>query len=130
MNFVKRLKPFYTDERGAMTHLLDGKIKIVGALLITCKKGSIRANHYHTHDMHYSYMLKGSMEYLYQDLKKKGAKKRSVIVKEGELVVSPPMVAHAMRFLEDSVFLALTTQPRARSQYEKDTVRVTLIPPK
>lgn len=124
---VKKLKPFYVDERGAMTHLLDGKVKIIGALLITCKKGAVRANHYHTHDTHYAYMLKGSMEYTYQDLKKKNSKKRSVLVKEGELVFTPPMVGHAMRFLEDSTFLALTTEKRDKTSYETDTIRIKLI---
>lgn len=124
---VKKLKPFHTDERGTMTHLLDGKVKIVSALLITCRKGAVRANHYHTHDTHYSYMLKGSMEYTYQDIRKKGAKKQSVIVKEGEIVISPPLVAHAMLFLEDSVFLALTTEKRDQSSYETDIIRLKLI---
>lgn len=110
-----------------MTHLLDGKMAIVGVLLITCKKEAVRANHYHRHDTHFSYMLKGSMEYTYKNMRKKNAKIHSVIVKEGDIVESPPMVAHAMRFLEDSVFLALTTEKRDQSAYESDTVRVTLI---
>ncbi len=130
MVFIKKLKPFHEDERGTMTHLLDGKIKIIGALLVTCKKGAIRANHYHTHDIHYSYMLKGSMRYVYQDLRKKGVKKRSAIVRAGHIVETLPMTAHAMLFLEDSIFLALTTEKRDQSSYESDTVRVTLIPPK
>ena len=124
---IKKLKPFYVDERGTMTHLLDGKIKIIGALLITCNKGAIRANHYHTHDIHYSYMLKGSMEYTYQNLKVKNSKKRSIIVHEGDLVYTPPMTGHAMRFLEDSIFLALTTEKRDKSSYETDTIRLKLI---
>lgn len=127
MLIVKRIKPFHTDKRGTMTHLLNGKIMVVSALLITCKKGAIRANHYHRHDTHVSYMLKGSMEYSYKDMRKKNTKMQSVIVKEGDIVESPPMVAHAMRFLEDSVFLALTTEKRDQSAYETDTVRVTLI---
>lgn len=125
MKFVRKIKPFFKDERGEMSYLLDGKQKINGALLITCKKGSIRANHYHKKDTHYSYMLKGKMEYTYQ--KVRGDQKKTIIVKEGDMVVSPPMVIHAMRFLEDSIFLALTTEERERKKYEKDTVRIKLI---
>jgi len=112
-----------------MTHLLDGKTPIVGAVLITCKKGAVRANHYHTYSTHYSYMLKGSMNYVYQDLKKKDARKRSIIVREGEMVHTPPMVAHAMVFLEDSIFLALTTGKRNKSSYEGETKRIALVQP-
>lgn len=127
MKFVRTVTPFFKDSRGEMSHLLDGKVKIVSAVLITCKKGAIRANHYHEHDTHYSYMLKGSMEYVHKDLRKKNARKTSFVIKEGQLIVTPPMFAHAMRFLEDSVFLALTTEPRSRSEYEKDTKKIQLL---
>ena len=72
-------------------------------------------------------MLKGRMEYTYKDMNKKNAKKHSVILGVGDIVESPPMVAHAMRFLEDSVFLALTTEKRDQSFYESDTVRIELL---
>lgn len=127
MNIVKRIKPFFVDKRGEMFHLLDGETKITGALLITCKKGAIRANHYHKKDTHFSYMLKGSMEYTYQDLKNKKSKKHTVTVRAGEIVESPPMTAHVMKFLEDSEFLALTTEERDQKKYEKDTVRISLL---
>lgn len=122
-----KVKPFFKDERGEISYLLPEKQEINGALLITCKKGSIRANHYHKKDTHYSYMLKGSMEYVYQDLDSKAKAKKTIIVKQGEIVYTPPKVIHAMRFLEDSTFLALTTQERDHKKYEKDTVRTQLI---
>lgn len=127
MKNIKKIKPFHVDERGEMSHLLDGKVKITSALLISSRKGSIRANHYHKKDSHYCYLLKGRMEYLEKDLKTKNARRKKAIVKEGKLVYTPPMIAHAMRFLEDSVFLALTTEPRKQSKYEKDTIRMELI---
>lgn len=127
MKYVRSVKPFYKDSRGELSHLLDGKTKIVSAVLITCKKGSVRANHYHKHDTHYSYMIQGSMEYVHKDLSKKNAKKQSFIVREGQIIVTPPMFGHAMKFLEDSLFLALTTEPRSRAEYENDTERIELI---
>ena len=110
-----------------MSHLLPGTVKIASAIVIKCKRGTIRANHYHKHDTHFSYMLKGSMEYVHKDLKKKNSRKQSFTVREGQIVMTPPMFGHAMKFLEDSVFLALTTEPRSRSEYETDTVRMELL---
>lgn len=124
---VRKIKSFHVDARGAMSHLLDGEIKITSALLVSSKKGSVRANHYHKKDSHYMYLLKGKMLYLAKDLRLKDAKKEKVILKEGELVYTPPMVAHAVRFLEDSTFLALTTESREQNAYEQDTVRIKLI---
>lgn len=123
---VKKITPFFIDERGKMSHLVNDEVKFTSALLITSKKGAIRANHYHKKDTHYSFMLKGSMEYSYQSLQGK-SKKQAIIVKKGEIVKTPPNIIHAMRFLEDSAFLVLTTEARDREAYEKDTVRVKLI---
>lgn len=127
MTIVKKVKPFYRDERGAMSYLFDGKLHILGALLITSKKSSVRANHYHKKDSHYAFMLKGKMRYYYRDPKTPTAKTKSVLVKEGEIVYTPPMMIHAMEFLEDSTFLALTTEKRAKKTYEKDTIKYTLV---
>lgn len=126
IKFFGKIKPDFVDDRGEIFKLLDdGKTDIKSVLLITCKKGSIRANHYHKTDSHYSYMVSGSMEYFERPIN--GKKTESIIVKEGEIVFTPPMVEHAMRFLEDSVFLALATKSRQHKSYEEDTVRVKLI---
>jgi len=132
MKIVRKIKPFFTDERGELSHLLKNEEPITSAVLITSKKGSVRANHYHKKDTHHVYMIKGSMEYTYRKLKtqspiQSGTKLKTIIVNDGETVVTPPMTVHAMKFLEDSVFIALTTEPRSAKQYEKDTVRVKLI---
>ncbi|MBI2034167.1 MAG: cupin domain-containing protein [Candidatus Levybacteria bacterium] len=127
MKPVYKIRPFYTDDRGEMSHLLEGNTVFTSALLITCKKGSIRANHYHKHDTHYSFLLEGKMEYYYRNHNAKNKKLHEVIVEKGEIVHTPPMVEHAMKFLQDSVFLALTTEPRKREDYERDTIRIKLI---
>lgn len=142
MKFIKKIKPFHVDERGEMFYLLDKSIPITSVLYITCKKGAVRANHYHKKDTHYSYMVNGSMEYTYKEINpstssgqnsplRQGsegqAKLKTIIVSSGEIVETPPMTVHAMRFLEDSIFIALTTEARNQKKYEKDTVRVKLI---
>jgi len=128
MKRIRNLKPFHVDTRGEMTYLIeDMKVPIQSILLITCKKGSIRANHIHTNDSHYSYMIKGSMEYSYREgVSSKNPIKRIKIL-EGELVYTPPLEAHAMKFLEYSIFLAFTTEKRIKNKYEADLQRIDLV---
>ena len=121
----QKLIPINQDERGQIVKVLEGKITSV--LVIPSKKGAVRANHYHKKDTHYVYMISGKMRYTVKDLFKKQARKQSVILNPGDLVYTPAMTAHAMEFLEDSVFLALTTQKRDQKNYENDTVRITLV---
>lgn len=127
MRHVKKVKAFHIDTRGEMFYLVDEDVAINGVLLITSKKGSIRANHYHKRDSHYSYMVKGSMEYTYKSLDKKNVKPITVMVSQGEIVYTPPMTEHAMKFIEDSIFLAITTEKRNHKKYEDDLVRVELV---
>ncbi|MBT89684.1 MAG: hypothetical protein CMN79_04255 [Spirochaetales bacterium] len=119
---VIAVKPSFEDERGIITNILDEKI--YGAVLITCNKGAIRANHYHQRDSHWSYMLSGKMEY-YE--KPSDGDLEMEIVKAGQMVFSATNVPHAMKFLEPSVFLALTTSKRLDGRYDKDIIRVKLI---
>lgn len=128
MKLIRNLKAFHVDERGEMTYLIEDAVpSIQSVLLITCKKGSIRANHIHTKDSHYSYMLNGSMEYSYREGGDNKNPIEHVIVKQGEMVYTPPHEAHAMKFLEDSVFLAFTTEKRKRDKYEEDLQRIDLV---
>ena len=122
---IIKIKPFFVDDRGEMLHLINNNISINSALLITCKKGSIRANHYHKKDSHYSYLIEGKMEYFCKT--QKGSKIKKYIVKKGEMIFTPANEIHAMRFLEKSVFIALATEIRKQNKYEKDTIRVKLI---
>lgn len=128
MKIFRSIQPEFTDERGGITKILDdGKTTIKSVLLITCKKGAIRANHYHKQDSHYCYMLSGSMEYTEKPVDADDSQKETIIVKMGDMVYSPPMTMHAMRFLEDSVFFVMAIQSRSQADYESDTVRVKLI---
>lgn len=124
MKNVLKIKPFSQDHRGEMSHLLPKEVEITSAILIKSKKGSIRANHYHKKDTHYVYLLSGSFEYSEKSFLKKNAKKNVITIKSGDLVITSPNVIHAMEFLEDSLMIALTTEPRSQKEYEKDTVRV------
>lgn len=128
MKIFKNIKPEFTDARGDIFKLLDdGKTIIKSVLLITCKPGAIRANHYHKTDSHYCYMLYGKMEYTEGPLPGKKGKNKIEIVEKGDMVYTAPNVPHAMKFLEDSAFLTLATESRSQKDYESDTVRLKVI---
>lgn len=122
---VTRIKPEFTDKRGFISRLVDDEtIHFRAVLLITSKAGTARANHYHKKDAHYVYCLSGKFRYSEKDMNNRSSKKESVILKPGDLVLSRKMIAHSMEFLEDTVFLAITTEPREQEKYERDTVRL------
>lgn len=122
---VTHIKPEFEDERGFISRLVnDEKIPFTAVLLISSRKGAVRANHYHKKDFHYVYCLSGTFKYSEKNMNNPSFKKESVILKPGDLVLSSPMMAHSMEFLEDSLFLAITTESRDQEKYEKDTVRL------
>ncbi len=116
-------KPF-VDKRGAIQPLVDRMMK--SAVLIESKAGSLRANHYHKTDWHYCYVLSGSIEYFHRPT---GSEKdpEKLLVKAGEMVFTPPMIDHGMKFPEDTTFLTLSRNPRDQNTYEEDVVRIDMI---
>ena len=108
---------------GEPRRVISNGIKSV--LLISSKKGAVRANHYHKKDTHYCYILSGRMEYTEQAVS--GGKKESTILEQGDMVFTPALTIHALKALEDSEFLTLATESRGQEHYEEDTIRVNLI---
>jgi len=128
MKLIKGIAPEFIDARGAITMVLDeNDMPVKSVLLITCTKGAVRANHFHKEDSHWAFMLTGKMRYTEAPVGAGDDKKEVAIVEAGDMVYSPPMVMHAMEFLEDSVFLAFATKSRKDGAYEDDTVRVNLV---
>ena len=119
-----KLEAPIVDARGVIRPLVDHTMRT--AMLIESKKGSIRGNHYHKTDWHYCYMVSGRMEY-YERPFGSGEKPRMIVVEKGQMAFSRPMIEHAMRFLEDTVWVALFRNCRHQADYEADTVRVPLI---
>ena len=117
----------FEDARGAIQTLVDGGIQSVQ--IITSKATTVRANHYHKSDSHFMYMLKGSMKYFHRPAGDKSPP-TWLLVKEGQMVFTPPLVEHAVEFLEDSVFINITGKPRDQRTYEDGLVRVELYKPK
>jgi len=119
-----RLEAPFVDVRGLIQPLVDMKMK--SAVLIESKKGSLRANHYHLTDWHFCYIFSGRMEY-YHRLHGNPDKPDMVLVEEGQMVFTPPMVDHAMVFPVDTVFLTLSRNPRDQEAYEADVRRIEMI---
>ena len=114
----------FIDKRGEIQPLVDRLMR--SAVLINSKAGSLRANHYHKTDWHYCYVISGTIEYFYR---KTGSEKEpeNIIARKGQMIFTPPMVDHAMKFPEDTTFLTLSRNPRDQETYEKDVIRINMI---
>ena len=114
----------FVDQRGSIQPLVDLMMK--SAVMIESKAGSLRANHYHKTDWHYCYVISGKIEYFHRKLNS-SKKTELIIVEQGNMVFTPPLVEHCMKFPEDTLFLTLSRNPRDQETYEADVVRVDLI---
>ena len=116
-------KPF-VDLRGSIQPLVDSIMK--SAIMIHSKAGSLRANHYHKTDWHYCYVISGKIKYYYKELNS-DKKPDLLIVDKGNMVFTPPLVEHCMKFPEDTIFLTLSRNSRDQETYESDVIRTNLI---
>ncbi len=116
-------KPF-VDGRGTIQPLVDRMMK--SAVMIESKKGALRANHYHKTDWHYCYVISGAIEYYHRPTGST-EEPEMLLVRQGEMVFTPPMIDHGMKFPEDTVFLTLSRNPRDQATYEADVVRVDML---
>jgi quercetin dioxygenase-like cupin family protein len=117
--------PSYQDERGEIKTIVEGQA-FSSVLRISSKAGAVRANHYHKTDYHYCLLESGRMEYYERPVGSQD-KPLCLVIKPGQVFYTGPMLEHAMKFLEDSVFWCYSRNSRAQADYESDTVRVKLI---
>lgn len=119
-NYPKVLIPqIFNDDRGSIKNLADGRLGDVA--IISSQQSSIRANHVHENDWHFSYLVSGQMRYFWKDSNKEV---QSLIVNAGEMVYTPPKIPHKMQFLEESVFIAISELSRSQNNYEADTKKM------
>jgi quercetin dioxygenase-like cupin family protein len=116
----------FIDDRGSIQPIVDRMMQ--SAVLISSKPGALRANHYHRTDWHYCYVLEGCIEYFHRPHGSEDPPER-VLVEKGSMVFTPPMVDHAMKFAQDTVFLTLSRNPRDHESYEADVVRIEVVAP-
>jgi quercetin dioxygenase-like cupin family protein len=114
----------FDDERGTICNLLLSPIMSVAR--ITSKRGSVRANHYHLTDWHYTLVESGEIYYFKRQI-------GSTVIQDpermppGTMFFTPPNVEHAMLFTEDTVFFTFAKNIRSHNSHESDLVRVTFI---
>ncbi|MGB4062940.1 MAG: cupin domain-containing protein [Azonexus sp.] len=114
------LSPAFSDARGSITDLIsDNEINAV--TLITFTKGAVRANHYHERTIQWNYVISGKILLVTQ---MPGMDKIECVLKPGDFAVTRENERHALKGLENSEVLILTKGPRAGSQYEDDTFRL------
>ncbi|MEL6977876.1 MAG: cupin domain-containing protein [Pseudomonadota bacterium] len=111
----------FIDERGVIQPIIDTDIG--GCAIITSKPGAVRANHFHKTDWHYCYVISGSIKYFHRPV---GAdtSPETMIYGPGSVFYSPPMVEHAMEFLEETTFIVVSKLSRDHDDYENDVMRV------
>ena len=124
METKRHIDSAFSDWRGEIYNLFEGQLGHVA--FITSKKGSVRANHFHKEDRQYIYLVSGAYESYSCDIQNP-EKKQVLQVKPGDIIETPPLIAHAQKFTEDSVFLAFSTRNRERGKYEDDTIAFSVI---
>jgi hypothetical protein len=116
--------PSHADARGYIQTLVNRPIRNVA--LITSAKGTVRSNHFHRTDWHYMYMISGAAYYYYRETGS-SQKPDRLLFKQGDLVYTGPMEDHTTVFIEDSMLLAMSGNPRDQETYESDVVRIELV---
>ncbi len=116
LEHVKDGENLFIDKRGAISnHELTEPINLIG--LISSKKGTIRANHYHPQQEQKCLFTKGQIIEIFQDILNPKAPKITQVVNEGQLSIIKPNVAHTMVFTKDTTFLNLVRGERDHENY-------------
>ena len=117
---IKKIETAFEDERGKITDILE-HTPVDSVTIITCLKGSMRANHFHKESVQFSYVISGKM-LAYSQMPEEEVESQTL--EAGEMMESPPLARHALHAVEDSVLLIITRGPRGGKNYEDDTFRV------
>jgi quercetin dioxygenase-like cupin family protein len=116
------LKPDFIDDRGAITDLVVGEI--TSTTHISFAKNSIRGNHFHKLTTQWKYILSGSLLMVTLNSENEAIE---VIGTAGDLFVSYPGEPHAMKALEYSEMIVITSGPRAGENFNEDTFNLKII---
>tara|TARA_Y100000590_G_scaffold469879_1_gene660311 strand:- start:11143 stop:13701 length:2559 start_codon:yes stop_codon:yes gene_type:complete len=106
----------FIDSRGKISNYeLSEPINLIG--YIESKKNSVRANHFHPIQEQKCLLIKGQFISVYKNLLEKNSPIVTHVVKEGDLIITKPNVAHAMIFSRDTIFLNLVRGEREHQNY-------------
>lgn len=113
----------FRDERGIIQNLFVNGMQ--SGALITSKKSSRRADHYHKTGGHLCLLLDGQLTYRWRPVGS-SEEPKSVTITKGTAFYTPSGVEHSMYFDEDSVFLSFDPKvSRTAEGYANDTVKLT-----
>ncbi|MCZ2073674.1 hypothetical protein FBQ96_14095 [Nitrospirales bacterium NOB] len=124
----RRIEPAHVDNRGYIADIFYRRSIDHVAVIDTVAK-SVRGNHYHKLSTQHILITKGSLEYWYKPLDFNGPAK-CVLLREYDIVSTPPNEVHALRMLEDNQFIVFSEGVRGGIDYEADTYRTEVIIPK
>jgi quercetin dioxygenase-like cupin family protein len=114
----------FVNSNGVIQNLVLKPMNSVAVIISV--KDSIRANHYHKTDWHYSYVVSGSIEYYWRSVGDVNPPKH-ILVKAGQVFFTPPMTEHAMVFPEATTFITMARNIRTHENHEADVVRIKLV---
>ena len=95
--------------------------------LITTNAGSMRSNHYHPQQEQKLLLVSGKYISIYKDLDKKDSLIKHHLIKAGDFVITPPMVAHTTIYLEDSIVINFVNGDRLSDNYDSHTIKYELV---
>ncbi len=124
---IKTSNPF-VDNRGRIDNY-ELIFPVNMANIITSKAWTIRANHFHPEQLQQVLIVTGKYISVYKDLSIPNSNVESHMVSAGDLVVTPPMIAHTMIFLEDTAFINLVGGNRDHDKFGQHTVPFILVKP-
>ena len=118
---IKKPKINFKDRRGSIRDIFYKK-NINHVAIIRSKVGVRRGDHYHKKTTQYMYITKGSLEYWFKRFGSK-QKPKKILLKEGDLIKTPPFEMHALKIVKANEFFVFTMGKRGGRDYESDTFR-------
>jgi hypothetical protein len=100
-----------SDKRGKILFLKYGDKSLN---VVEIKKGFSRGGHYHTFETRH-YLLFGTIEYKEKNLNT--GKEKTQIISSPAIISVPPMAAHLLTALDDTVFAEEFSQDYAATEY-------------
>ena len=116
LEYLKQGEKEYIDKRGKISNYeLTEPINLIG--LITSKKNTVRANHYHPIQEQKCLVTEGRFISVFKNLLDINQPIITQVVNKGDITVTKPNVAHTMVFLENTTFLNLVRGEREHNKY-------------
>lgn len=118
------LLPSFSDDRGVIQNIL--LMPVTSLAVIRSNAKTLRANHYHKTDWHYTYVISGKVLYFERNIGDTEIPD-PVIYHSDTMFFTPPMKEHCMAFDEPTVIITAAKNVRSHENHENDLVRVNFV---